>query len=1224
MRKIYITLIVLSFLFTSTHAQNAFFAKATATDLAASKGKVEIKPSKFEASTAAVTRLRNFLWSLPAERSVANHSQAPVLSLPMPDGSTARFHVWESSVQEPGLEAKFPEIKTFAGQGIDDPYATIRFDFNPYSGFKAQILSPYGRIYIDPYAKGDIEHYISYYQRDYQRANSGFQCMVKDEPVAMSNEAGRVFAGPCRGTELRTYRLAVACAGEYAQAVGGGAAGPTHAAIVTSVNRLTQVYEVELAIRLVLVANNNLIEFLDPATDPFTNDGDTDLDLITTNINSRVGVGNYDIGHLFCTFESGGVGAGVAYVGVVCGSDKGGGLTGRSNPTGDGYDIDYVAHEMGHQFSARHTFNTNTCFSAGGWYEPGGGTTIMAYAGICGNTENIQPNSDPVFHAYSFDQISTFITSGGGANCGTVTPTGNTLPVITSMTANNVNIPIGTPFTLNATATDANGDAVTYNWEGWDRGTAGSWPSAATSTTRPLFRTRTSKTTGSRTFPDMRVIVANYPGTGAPSAMDGLRGETLPQVARAMKFRLTVRDNRAGGGGVVSSGDGCQGATVFQVNAVGTQPFAVTSPNGGESYPGGSSQTVTWNVAGSNAAPVNSLLVKISLSTDGGFTYPTVLVASTANDGSEAVTLPDIATTTARVKVEAVDNIFFDISNNNFTITAAPTTGFDFGTPAPATVACGSAATASIVLSTTAIGSFSTPIVLSATGAPAGTTVTITPGTVTPGSNATITLNNVNTLAAGSYPITITGTAGTVTKTREITYTVQPGAGPAITTQPQSQQLCAGGAANFSVVATGAVSYQWQVSTNGGTSYSPIGGATAATYSINPVTVSLNNNMYRCIVTGQCNTTQSNAAILTVQTAPAITTPPQSQTLCTGSPVSFTAAATGTGLFYQWEISTNGGTSFSPIGGATAATYSILSITSALNNNQYRVVVSGTCPTPATSAAAVLTVIVPPTVTTQPASVPICATGTTSFTVAGSGTGILYQWQVSTDGGTNFANIGGATNATLQLTNVTTAMNNNRYRALLSNATCTTPVASNAATLTVNARPTVDLGASPLINLLPGQSTTLTANIQPSATGFAITWYKNNTVMPGITGTSYLVDSVEIGDYQVKIVNTTTGCNNESQVVRIGTSASSRLFIFPSPNDGRFTVSYYNSTGNTTRQTITVLDAKGAKVYQRQFNIAGPYQLLNVNIQPAATGIYIVVVHDASGEKLAEGKILVH
>lgn len=1220
MRKIYTLFLcaILCAIVTGVNAQNNFFRKADPAALSRTKGVRAIIPSKYEAASVDIFAMRNFLWSLPEEKSVnANRAAAPVITLPMPDGSTARFHVWESSIQAPALAAKFPEIKTFAGQGIDDPAATIRFDYSPYFGFRAQILSPNGRIYIDPYAKGETDNVITYYQRDNLRGRS-FKCGTEDIPVP-ENTANRVMAGPCRGTELKTYRLAVACTAEYAAAVGGGLAGPTHAAIVTSTNRVNGVYETELAVRLVLIANNDQIEYL-TNPDPYNNViSSTELNNNQNNLNAVIGVGAYDIGHLFTSDDNG-----LAAVASVCNaSNKARGATGSPSLIGDGFDIDYVAHEIGHQFGAGHSYNSNQCASPGGSYEVGGGTTIMAYAGICAAGENIQPNSDPIFHAISFDQISNFLASGGGTTCGIPTATGNTLPVITSMSANNLSIPINTPFTLNATATDANGDALTYNWEGWDIGVAGSpWTSAATSTTRPLFRTRVSKTTGSRTFPDPRVIAANYPNNAAPSAMDGLRGEILPQVARAMKFRVTVRDNRAAGGGVVSGGDGCQNTTVFTVNAVGSTPFTVTSPNGGESYPGGSTQTVTWNVANTNTAPISVTNVKISLSTDGGLTFPTVLLASTANDGSEAVTFPSITSTTARVKVEAIDNIFFDISNANFTLTT-PVTGFDFGAATPATLSCPAPASTAFTFTTSGVSGFSTPINLTATNVPAGASVTYAANPVTPGTSVTATVSGLASLAAGTYTITITGTAGSVVRTRDLQITINPGAAPTITTQPSAVTSCAGSNVSFTVAATGATGYQWQVSTDGGTNYTNISGATTATLSLNAIAATLNNNRYRVVVAGQCGSAVSNAAQLTVQTAPAISAQPQSATLCLGSNATFSVTASGTGLSYQWQLSTDAGANFSNISGATNASLTVNSITTAMNNNRYRVIVSGTCPSPATSSAATLTVVSPPTVATSPASTAICATGNVTFTASSTSPGVLYQWQVSTDGGANYSSIAGATTATLQLNSVTTDMNNNRYRVALTNATCTAPVFSTAAVLTVNARPTVDLTATPFTNLLPGQQTTLNANIVPSAAGFNITWYFNGNVLPGVTGTSFLVDSVKVGDYKVAIVNTTTGCNNESAVLSIGATSSSRLFIYPSPNNGRFTVSYFNSNGQNTSRLITVFDSKGAKVYQRQFTITGPYQLLDVDIRPLMGGIYHVVVGDASGKKLVEGKVLV-
>ena len=672
----------------------------------------------------------------------------------MPDGTMGRFHVWESSIQEPGLQEKFPEIRTYAGQGIDDPYATIRFDFNPYDGFHGQVLSPVkGRVYIDPYARGDIDNYISYYQKDNHR-NPYFHCEVSETTDIQNRAAATgsmLAAGACRGTQLYTYRLAVACTGEYAVAVGGTTAALLHSKIVTTVNRVDGVYETEVAVRLVLIANNNLIEFLNASTDPFTgnNSSGTLINESQTQITNIIGSANFDIGHTFSTGAGG-----LAGLGVVCNtSRKAMGVTGSSNPVGDGYDIDYVAHEMGHEFGGSHTFNsaTGSCSGNGNTstaYEVGSGTTIQAYAGICG-ADDTQPHSDPYFHSVSFDEISNYIEAGG-ATCKVVTSTGNTLPVITAMNNNGANIPINTPFTLTGSATDANSDALTYDWEEWDLGVFGVWNSGAASTTAPLFKSRIPKISGSRTFPDIAIILAGYP-TSPASVMDGLKGETLPTVARPMKFRLTVRDNRAGGGGVVTGGNGCNTGftTTFQVNTVaGTGPFVVTAPNGGESYGALTSQLITWNVAGTAGVPINVSNVKISLSTDGGLTYPTVITASTPNDGSENLTIPNLVTTTARIKVEAVGNIFFDISNANFTITTATPT-FDFVSPTTGSVGCGGSTTAVISLQSVSYLNYTTAINLSASGLPAGITAAFGTNLLTPGNSTTITLSNVNTLAAG-------------------------------------------------------------------------------------------------------------------------------------------------------------------------------------------------------------------------------------------------------------------------------------------------------------------------------------------------------------------------------------------------------------------------------------------------------------------------------------------
>lgn len=1064
MRKIYkLSLTVFAALTFSSlmFAQNRFFTDAGENRTVQTMGQRVIIPQKFRTSSMDVQAMKNFLWSLPSEQAArANRSQMPVIELPTPDGGMAKFRVWESSIQEPGLQAKFPDIRTYLGQGIDDPYSTIRFDIGP-NGFHAQVLTVNGSFYIDPYSRGDVNNYISYFRSDLIKPRS-LNCEVPSDPYQFRPENTEAV---CLGTQLRTYRLAIACTGEYAQAPGiaaGTNASVLHNAIVTTVNRVVGVYEQEVSVRMVLVANNNLIEFLNASTDPFTGNNNAGI-LINesqTVIDANIGAANYDIGH---TFSTGG--GGLAQLNCVCTSNKARGITGSPSPTGDAYDIDYVAHEMGHQFGGNHTFNSTTSSCGGGnrngatAYEVGSGTTIQAYAGICG-TDNIQPNSDPFFHAVSFDEISNFVVSGSGASCAVVTSTGNTLPVIAALANNNLTIPISTPFTLSGSATDANGDALTYCWEEWDLGPATTWNGGASSTTSPLFKSRVPKTIGDRTFPDIAVILAGFPAS--PSAtMGGLKGETLPTVARSMNFRLTVRDNRAGGGGVSSSGGGgCQTSTSFTVNVAGTAPFAVTFPNGGESFVGGSAQTITWNVVGTNAAPFNVASVKISLSTDGGLTYPTVIAASTANDGSEVLAIPVVSTTTARIKVEAVGNIFFDISNANFTITPPPN-GFTFNSPAAVVASCPAPnIMTSGNLTATYVGTFTGDISLSGTVNPAGPIVSFGSTTLTQASPSTaVSLTGMSTLSPGNYTVTVTGTGtGAPTQTRDIIFTINPGSGPAIITQPTNQSVCSGSDATFNIASSG--TYQWQVSTNGGSTWTNISGAASTSYTIIGVTTALSSNQYRCVVTGQCGSTNSNAATLTVNTAPSVTGQPQNQTLCSGSAASFSVTATGTSPTYQWQVSTDGGTTWNNISGAISATYNIAAVAVSDNNNRYRCVVSGTCTPAATSAAAILLVSSSITVTTNPGNQTVCEATNVSFTVAAGGSGLSYQWQVSTDGGTIFNNINnggvysGATTTMLTITGVPPTLNTYKYRAIVSNAACT-PGVSTAATLTVNTFPVI-------------------------------------------------------------------------------------------------------------------------------------------------------------------------
>ncbi len=616
-------------------------------------GEAWIRPSVFTPLALDTAALRRELARAPMEVGFRAPAQPLVMSLPMPDGTFARFNVWESPIMEAPLQAEFPEVRTYAGQGIDDPAAVVRFDLTPL-GFHSQILSPSGAVYVDPYTRGDTHVYTSYYKRDYSRKADGWQCLVPEGERLPRLGAPGGAADSASGGTFRTYRLANAATGEYTAFFGGTVAGG-QAAIVTAINRVTGVYELDQSIRLILVANNSSIVYTNATTDPYTNNNPSSL--LTQNqttCDSVIGTANYDIGHVFST--GGGGLATLSCVGVA--GQKARAETGLPSPTGDPFYIDYVAHEMGHQFGANHTFNSSTGSCAGNRsathaYEPGSGSTIMGYAGICG-TDDLQAHSDPYMLADSHDAITSYTSAGAGAG-NTQTATGNTLPTVNA--GLDYTIPTGTPFLLTATASDPDpGQTLTYCWEERDLGA--STTLGTQNGTAPIIRSLNPVTVGTRMIPPLANVLANSVNTS----------QLLPNTARVMNFRCCVRDNRANGGGY---NDDNMVLTIVNTGA----SFAVTAPNTAVSWGGGSSQTVTWNVAGTTANGINCANVAILLSTDGGATFPTTILSSTPNDGSEVITVPNSATTQARIKVQAVGNIFFDICNTNFTITAAPPPG---------------------------------------------------------------------------------------------------------------------------------------------------------------------------------------------------------------------------------------------------------------------------------------------------------------------------------------------------------------------------------------------------------------------------------------------------------------------------------------------------------------------------------------------------------------------
>lgn len=722
-----------------------------------------IIPRVYRTVSVDLNALQSLLNDAPERFTpAANKSELPVLTLPMPDGRTASFRLNESPVMAPALQDKYPETRCYTGYGIDDPTALLKCDLTPW-GFHAMVLSAtHSTLFIDPYSHGDKNNYVVYFKKDYPpgKDNEGFYCETETtdfQQITLNSSAAKA-QGDC---QLRRYRLALACTGEYAS-FHGGTVALTLAAMNTTMNRVNGVYENDFAVTMQLIPNNDQIIYLNSATDPYNNgNGSTMLGQNQNNLTSVIGSANFDIGHVVSTG-----GGGVAGLGVVCNNNsKARGVTGGGSPIGDPFDIDYVAHEMGHQFSGNHTFNgtAGSCNGNGSTQasvEPGSGTTIMAYAGICG-AQNVQSNSDDYFHAFNVQEINNFTVNGNGNTCAVKINSNNNNPVVDG--GADYIIPKSTPFALTATGSDVNNDMLTFCWEQMDAAVTTS-PPVSTSTTGPLFRSFKGTASPTRYFPRLSDLVSNtnYPW------------EKLPSVARTMNFRVVARDNHGGAG--------CTDEDDVVVTVAGTAgPFTVTVPNTNVLWYVGETKTVTWDVNNTNAAPVNCANVRILLSTDGGFNYPVVLAANVPNTGSANVLVPNNLSNTCRVKVEAVGNIFFDISNQNFRIQLPPVPTFTLVTNTNALQACAG----DTLLLSADLGSilgFSDSVVLTLNGAPAGATFNINPNPALPGNSAQISIYDLAPGAAGTYNMTVQATSGSIIQNAGVQLTLLPGAPAAVAT----------------------------------------------------------------------------------------------------------------------------------------------------------------------------------------------------------------------------------------------------------------------------------------------------------------------------------------------------------------------------------------------------------------------------------------------------------
>ncbi|MDX1530963.1 MAG: M12 family metallo-peptidase, partial [Rhodothermales bacterium] len=590
-----------------------------------------------------------------------------LLPVPLPDGAFAAYEVIEAPVMAPGLQARYPRIRTYLGRRTDGP-GVARISLTP-QGFHAMLLGPEGTVFLDPAAPGETEHVIAYWRRDRRGDPERLAAFYRPEGDVVHVDGDDLDAPPAavleNGDVLRTYRLAVATTGEYTAFHANDDevddVEEALAAIAVALNRVNGVYERDLSIRMELVENNDLIIYTDPATDPYSNNnGGTMLGQNQSNLDAVIGDENYDIGHVFSTG-----GGGIAGLGVVCRTgQKARGVTGLPSPIGDTFYIDYVAHEVGHQFRANHSFNGSAGNCAGGnrngatAYEPGSGSTIMAYAGICGS-HNIAFSSDDYFHFISLQEIVSYTNFQQGSTCGTVTDLENDIPEITLGEEHTV--PALTPFSLTGAATDATPETLTYTWEERDLGPAGPPPTMANPVnTPPFFRSFDPEPGPTRYFPQLDRLLAGLP----PVNGEGLPTAEVPTTYQTLDFRLTVRDNHPGGGAINDE-------DLTLLLAVDAGPFVVTSQStGGELWVMEEAATVTWDVAGTDVAPVEAATVDILLSDDGGETFAYVLALATPNDGMEEIVVPALVSETseARVMVRASENVFFNVNDEDFSI----------------------------------------------------------------------------------------------------------------------------------------------------------------------------------------------------------------------------------------------------------------------------------------------------------------------------------------------------------------------------------------------------------------------------------------------------------------------------------------------------------------------------------------------------------------------------
>lgn len=702
-------------------------------------------------------------------RGTNSNASNNVVYLPNEKGELEPFRVLEAPVLSQELSQQYPEIKTYIGFSLTTPGGRARFSVTP-QGLQTMLSYPdRPTSFTVPITKGNSAEYIAYTRNAKITSVKDFECSTTDEflPISDQGLSGR----DANDQTLRTFRIAISTTGEYTNFWDDGNAGngdaqqDALAQVVSTLNRNNEVFEVDMAVTFTLVSGTEII-YPDAASDPYTGALNGQLQATLTNV---IGEANYDVGHLFAFAGNNG---NAGCIGCVCvDGQKGSGFSSHSFQDNDGgpymsdfFDIDYVPHEIGHQMGANHTWSFQS-EGTGVNAEPGSGTTIMGYAGITGPND-VQDHSDPYFHYYSIQQILNNLVT---RTCWVGTAITNNPPVADA--GNDYTIPRGTAFVLRGAATDPDGgDALTYTWEQIDDGVTTTGNFGPNKTTGAVWRSRPPSASPDRYMPFVeRVIAGQLTETNPLETVDNSSWETVSDVTRVLNFALIVRDRSEANGTGQNPQSDFDTMAVTVDGAIG--PFVVTSQTTNETWDAGSTQTVTWDVAGTDGGGVNTPTVNILLSVDGGLTYPFTMASDVPNDGSHDVTVPVTGgdSSTARVKVEGNNNIFYAINSTNFSIQESE---FVLNVADTSVDVCSPADVVFNFTYNTFLG-FTGTTTFSATGLPAGTTAVFSPTSASAdGTAVTVTISGIGSLAVGNYPITLVGTSGAIVKSTDVEFNV--------------------------------------------------------------------------------------------------------------------------------------------------------------------------------------------------------------------------------------------------------------------------------------------------------------------------------------------------------------------------------------------------------------------------------------------------------------------